>query len=1129
MGLGSRTALALEGSPQKGVVNEVARPWYRAIAWVAAAVVLLSSLAAILGTASAFSTSYTLTGYVDQPTGLSGPPVPAGVTVDLVSRATGEVYTTTTTSGGQFTFTSTSTSGALAPGYWGLSVPAVGNVSLTGCRPCAVLPENQTPKWAFYSSTFLTNSSYSTVLTNVSIHLYNATLNGTVKQNGGTVDGAVVHLLDPQYSGLVLANNSTNTTGFFSVKVPYGVWVLSATHTSGATTYSNTSLLNVSKPYPGPVTLNLQSFVLSGRIQTSTGYVPTAGNATLYDPVKHFLYTVATPPGGFYSFPTYLGNFTSGTQTYDVILSSGGYETSWFVQLVKNSTPISKSVTVSTVPGSALGQIDSTLDFSGINVTTGAGSLVVKTSASLGNETAIPGLPNNTVGQLWAQLGLDFNHSLSIPASAVAGAFKGWVASSGPFFPAAQAGTAINGTKFVAPTGPQSPATFATTCTTGYCGLSTGGNVTYSWSTTYALNGTIPRNASAYTISFGFEHPTTSSELYNYTVILPAGYALSAGTTAPTHTDLLGTGPNGTWTKFTLESKPYTTASATATFSVVKVAGLTARVNITVANSTFSSANVLSDTDSNYTVVVGVGQNVTFSAANSTYVHGANGTSFLWNFGDGSPKTMVSNVTTYHTYTATSGTKTYNGTLTILSSGNKTNSTTFHVWVVGGSPAPKAVISDNASVDQIKTIGTITYLEVNWSTTLHFNATSSTVTSPNVGSIASFHLHSKGFNQSANFSVASGAKFTANWSVQFNGAGAYLSEGNVSGSMVPFTGWQYNLTLQIWTGTGGTSTATLVILVIDTQKPTPAFTVLSSSGTPISGSGVTEGSSGTATILLDAANSTDPNNGSITNYYWKITNGNNTTLAHYLNTTLVKPGGTYPSFTLTPDPTAYTINLTVTDANHNTANTTKSLTVSVNATVRPILQSLNLTAPSSFTEGKTATVWVNVTVGGGAKSTADNLTVTFFLGSSAGLSGRKVIAGAPDSVRFYGYLANGTVNATLYGTGVLKSVPYGKTLRAEITWTPSVTGNFYLYANATASNEYFGDYGSNAISLPIAVHPNSTTELIEYGGIGAAIIVVLAALIWWYRRPRRPVGSKPSSSRSGLERGSKSSSSDDDE
>ncbi len=1109
-------------------MNEVVRALYRATVWVAALVVVLSSLAAILGTASAATTSYTLTGYVDQPTGLSGPPVPAGVTVDLISGATGAVYTTTTGAGGEFTFTTSSTSGALVPGYWGLSVPPAGNVSLTGCRPCGILPENQNPTWATYNETDLTNANYSTVLTNVAVHLYNSTLNGTVTQNSGTVSGASVRLLAPQYNGFALANNTTNATGFFSLKVPYGTWVLSITHTSGSTTYSNTSSITISKPIPTPIAPVLRSYFLSGRMLTATGYVPTAGNATMWDATNGYLYTTSTPPGGYYSFSTYPAGFnTTSPQTFDVILAAIGYQTTWYSQSVKNTTPISKSVTLKSVTNSSLGLVDTTLDFSAINVTSGTGSLVVKTAASLGNETVLPGLPNDTVGQLWAQLGLDFNHSLSIPAATVTGAVKSWFVDRGPFFPAVQAATAINGTKFLAPTIQAAP-TFSTGCSS-YCGLSSSANLSYAWSSTYTLNGTIPKNASSYSISFGFAHPTTSAELFNYTVVLPSGYVLAAGTTAPAHSALVGSGPNGTWTKFTLESKPAPTASATATFSIVKLANLEANVTAKVANSTFSSANILNSTHGNYTFVVGVGQNVTFSAANSTYVSGTNGTQFAWEFGDGG-KYTTTNVTTNHTYTTATPANTPDvGSLTIRSSGNRTNSTPFYVYVMSNTPAPKAVITSNATTAETKTAGSTTYLYVNWSTTLHFNASMSSEPSPNVWSIASFHLHAKGFNQSANFSVASGAKFAANWTVQFNGAGAYLSDGNVSDTLVPIKGWQYNMTLTVWTGTGSSASTSLVILVNDTQPPSPSFTILTLGGTAVSGSGITEASNGTATIRLDAENSTDPNNGSISNYYWKITNDNNTSRAQYRNVTSVKPSGAYPTFTLKPESTAYTINLTVTDLNGNKANTTKPLTVSPNSTTRPILTAENLTGPSSVTAGKPTTFWVNVTVGGGSKAYAANLNVTFYLLSSSGSGSPRYIAGSPGSVVFYGYYGNGTVNSTVLASGTIGKLALNKTVRAVVTWTPGVTGNFLLYANATASNEFVGNYGSNVISMSISVHPNPTTELIEYGGISLAVLVVIGVLIWYYRRPRRPAGAKPSSSsRSGLERGSRSSDDDDE-
>jgi hypothetical protein len=1111
-------------------VNEVVRALYRAAVWFAATVVLLSSLAAILGTASAATTTYTLTGYVDQPTGLSGPPVPAGVTVDLTSRATGQVFTTTTGAGGEFTFTTSSTSGALVPGYWGLSVPPLGNVSLTGCKPCGILPENQNPVWNTYNVTDLTNANYSTVLTNVSVHLYNATLNGTVTQNSGAVEGALVRLLDPDYNGFALANNTTNATGFFSLKVPYGSWVLSVTHTSGSTTYSNTSSITISKPVPTPVTPVLRSYFLSGRMETSTGYVPTAGNATLYDPTNGYIYSVATPPGGYYSFPTYPAGFnTSGAQTFDVILAAIGYQTTWFTQSVKNTTPISVSKTLKTVTESSLGLVDTTLNFADVNVTSGTGTLSVKTAASLGNETVLPGLPNDTVGQLWAQLGLDFNHSLSVPAAEVTGAFKTWLLDQGPFFPAVQAGMAINGTKFLAPTVQPSP-TFSTLCS-GYCGLSSSANVSYAWSTNYTLNGTIPKNASSYSISFGFAHPTTSAELFNYTIVLPAGYVLAAGTTAPAHSDLVGSGPNGTWTEFTLESKPTTTASATATFTIDKLASVEANVSATVANSTFSSANILNSTHGNYTVVVGVGQNVTFSAANSTYLAGTNGTQFVWNFGDGSPKFTTDNATTNHTYTtATVGTTPDTGTLTITSSGGKTNDTSFYVYVMASTPAPTAVITSNATSAETKIAGTTTYLFVNWSTTLHFNASLSTLAGENVWSIAQFHLHAKDYNQSANYSVAAGAKFAANWTLQFNGAGAYLLDGNVSGTSVPLMGWQYNMTLTVWTGTGSSASTSLVILVVDTEPPIPAFSILTLGGTLVSGSGITEAANETATIRLDAANTTAPSNGTISNYYWKITNDNNSSRAQYKNVTAVKPGGVYPTFTLDPESAAYTINLTVTDLNGIKANTTKPLTVSPNATTRPILQAENLTGLGTVTAGKSTTYWVNVTVGGGTKAFAKNLNVTFYLLSASGTGSRRYIAGTPGSVQFYGYYGNGTVNSTLLASGTIGSLAYNKTVRAVVTWTPGVTGNFILYANATASNEFPASEVNNVVSMPITVHPNPTTEAIEYGGIAAAVLVVIGVLVWWYRKPRRPAGQKPSSSsRSGLERGSRSSADEDDD
>src|SRR5208282_2891323 len=102
---------------------------------------------------------------------------------------------------------------------------------------------------------------------------------------------------------------------------------------------------------------------------------------------------------------------------------------------------------------------------------------------------------------------------------------------------------------------------------------------------------------------------------------------------------------------------------------------------------------------------------------------------------------------------------------------------------------------------------------------------------------------------------------------------------------------------------------------------------------------------------------------------------------HWFNVSLVKP---YPTFSLEPATHPYTINLTVKDQNGNTANKTFSLTVAPNATLRPVMYATTLTGPTSLTDGKSATFWLNVTNKGGAKSTSLGVGVSWYVQSAAG-------------------------------------------------------------------------------------------------------------------------------------------------
>jgi hypothetical protein len=1113
-------------------VKQLARLVHRATLWALVVVVLASSLAVLPGALGA-SPNYTLTGYVKQP---SGADVPSGVQVDLVSQASGAVYTTTTTSGGTFSFTNAGTSGALVPGYWGLWVPAQTNTTFgsggTLCKPCAALSANQNPTYVFENATALTTSLYNPTLSNVQILFYNATLTGTVYSGGSPLPSAPVRLLAPLYNGVILSNTTSNaTTGVYSLKAPYGTWVLQSSEPGPSPNYVNSTQVTIASRTPPAVNPNIQPYLVSGTVlQPSLSPVPSSGNATLFDPANGDLFSRATPPGGFYQLGTYPSNFVSGSHTVDVFLSTVGYAMTWYPLTVSGPTAVQRNVVVPTVLPSQLGNYLTTLDLSGFNVNAGTGSLYVNTTAALGNNTVLPGLPNATVGQLWTQLGLDFAHAAAFPETSISSVYA-WANASGPFFPAVQAGASINGTGFLGPSAPQTLSGESSGCS-GSCDASSAATLTLDWSNAYALNGTLFKNSSTYTLSFGFKHPV-SADVYNYTVDLPSGYVLKADTPAPSNTRLIADGSGGTWTKFSLLSLPSPTAGGTFSFSIVRYAALTAIVNASVTNFAFSSHNVLNQTNGNYTVLVGVGQNVTFSALNSIYPSGTNGTKFVWAFGDGGHATNTTG-TVYHTYTTASGATPDTGTLTVTSSGGLVNSTTFHVWV--GSGPVTAGIAWNATTAENRSVGGTTYVFVNWSTVLHFNATASVAqispTAPIPGniSVASYSLSAwKGFTTTiANYSVAQGSSFLAfqNASYQFLGAGAYLSSGRVGSNAVAFLGWQYNLTLTVWSSTGQTASTTLVILVNDTEAPVSAFQLLNPSGKVISGTGIIAGSNASARVLLNGGNASDPHNGSVSKYYWLVTNSADSKVHFGINTTAVKP---YPSIWLLANSTAYTVNLTVWDLNGNHGYATQTLTVSVNTTLTPIMAANNLTGPTKLTAGTEYTFWVNVTTGGGPKSVATNVQVAWYT-TPPGSSSRNYIANTPHSVKFYNYTSPGVPNTVAQATGTLPSLAYNTTVRAVISWTPVITGNYVLYANATASNQFSGNSNlPGVISMSITINQNPNTLYLEYGVIAAVAVVVILGLIFWVRRRGRVSSGKSTTGRRGLERGKRSDDQDEDE
>src|SRR5580658_7284550 len=116
--------------------------------WALVVMMLATTLVSAPGArATNGPTDYVLSGHV---TTAGAVPVPAGVTVDLISGSTHQVFTAQTTAGGAYSFTSSSTSDALVPGNWGVWVPPQGNITLSN-RPAGILPAD--PKPTFFYET----------------------------------------------------------------------------------------------------------------------------------------------------------------------------------------------------------------------------------------------------------------------------------------------------------------------------------------------------------------------------------------------------------------------------------------------------------------------------------------------------------------------------------------------------------------------------------------------------------------------------------------------------------------------------------------------------------------------------------------------------------------------------------------------------------------------------------------------------------------------------------------------------------------------------------------------------------------------------------------------------------------
>lgn len=1051
----------------------------------------------------------------------SSTPAPAGVNVTLFQKGSDLLCNATTTLGGQALFLS-SAACDLTPGWYTAQVPAQVDRAVS---PAQYIVPSQSTRDTFYASASTLASGGPIDLSGLSSLLLSSTIRGNVNASGHPVSGAVVEIRDPSQNGFVLSNGTFS--GTYSLPAPVGTWTVYAqANIPGASTprYNFTRAVVSSAGATTWTNLSITNYLVQGYLVPTTGYAITNNtNVTLFDLSTGGVYHSSSTSGNFFQAGTYAsllaGNpGTPGTQ-FLMFLSPQGYETATQYLKVSAAGPtLSLSVPV-TADGTHPPTAEATTiafpqNFSTADVT----SQVTRTAGS-----TFVSLPNASVGNLYAQMALDFGSPPAVNASSAEfTAFQNWLASSGPVYPADVMGLAVNGTNFV------ETGNFHLNYTSVPTDTNFDSNQALGYRTTenYTLGTALKPSYSSYQLTLGFRYPV-SNEALNYTVVLPPDYVLGAHASAPLGTVLTPAGPGGTWTAFTLSAlhSPGPELNSTAQFTAYRFQNVSAIVNVTSSNFAFSSHNVLNSSRANYTVVVGAGQNVSLSAANSLIPSAFNVTAYRWTFGDGTPGVNTTNVTVYHTY-AKGGS--YPGSLTLVANGGQTSVVSFKVLVDSVPPTPQ--IATNASaVDWLNGAHTLGVTYVNYSTSLRFNATGSTdalysgASVPGVIADAIWNISAGPTYASYNYSLGAGARVLANVTYAFLGAGPWLNHTVINGTTYATKGWVYRVSETLFDSGGNRANATLWVLVNDTQKPDAIGSLQNSKGQNVTT--LVEGGNETAQVTLIDKYSHDPGNGSIAAYRWTVNNskGSGFTPRYFNATTDVAPSVWLPAAQGT-----YSFNLTVTDLAGNTATTILPLTVSPNRTLRPVLQVSNFTTPTSLTAGSSYTIWTNVTNAGGNSSVAENVTVTFYLTSPGVTDHRALVGGAPGAVRFYGY-TNGVVNGTVAFTG-LATLKHNQTLRAEVTFTApgNLTGSRALWTNATATNEFPGDYvgGANLAQISVSVNPSPTNQYLEYGIVAAVGILIIVLVYFAYRRRAR---GSTSGSGKGSGRGGKGSSKDDDE
>lgn len=497
--------------------------------------------------------------------------------------------------------------------------------------------------------------------------------------------------------------------------------------------------------------------------------------------------------------------------------------------------------------------------------------------------------------------------------------------------------------------------------------------------------------------------------------------------------------PNGTdryemvqnvTTSTTIDVSGYTEAvvmagsvAGTATLTVQKSVAPTAAAAIVTGVDAYKVMN--GSTFLHYVVAQDV--NVTLAASGSSDPNG-NPLTYTWDFGDGNDAT-VTTVTTIHVYASS---EQFTVNLTVTDVAGLTAYEDFLVKVDGMDPV--VVITHNDSV-----VGTT--LQVDQNEAMTFTSTDSydrLNASDEEGLIASYRWD---WGDGNSTTVLMGENQTVSHTWTMSGT--------------------FNMYLNLTDVANHTSSKAVTVNVKDTVPPTVKFSVL------LNGTIVTSAKEN-QTLDFNASASSDISG--IANYTWDFGDGE-LGYGQCVN-------HTYQAIK------TYTVKLTLTDNEGNTANKTMSL--KIESQPRPDIRVGSVTfEPDRFTEGESGYVYVNVTNVGDLR--AEGLYVQLY---------RVDLDGSKTLLTDVGVLLVNDTQATYLNVGE------SGVIRIEQSFGSK--GDYTLQVKVTANNEVSSKMSDNTATVSLEVQEASWKAWLLYGGIFAVIIVVIVLFMFRKRLPMMP-------------------------